>query len=209
MSVVTVITNPDQFFDQASDDPGLLAPSLVVLLAALLATASVVPMLQYVQQSLVGDASQLAVVFYVGGLAGGLLTPFVAWVLLTGLMHALTGYAFDGDGSFTTTLSFVGWGYVPALLSGLLSAVVNVWVFSSRAPQAISDPQQAQAFVQSVQGVPALKVVTVVGIAITLWQGLIWTFAVKHGRNVSERAAAISAGVPTLALVVLSASSLV
>ncbi len=165
-------------------------------------------MLQYIDQSLTGPAAGLSSIIYITTLAGGVLGPVVIWLIVTAFFYGVATPAFDGEGSFTDTLALAGWRYVPAVLNGLLSTFGYYWVFSNRSPQSVSDPQMAQSFIQSLQGITGIQLLTAVGIVFTIWQGIIWTYAIKQGLAVSLRDGAITAAVPVVAMVLFALNSL-
>jgi hypothetical protein len=194
MSALEVLTNPDGFFDRASDDPSLLGPALVVTVVAVVSAAASLPAVRAVQQAFTGDASAAGSFALVGGVVGGFGAVFVFWVLYTVVFHVIAAVAFDGSGSLGRLLSYVGWGHLPAILSAATGAVVNAVVFRSVTPP--SSPQEIQAFIQGVRSQPEFLVAGVVGLAVLTWQAFIWVFAVQHSHDIDRRSAAIAVAVP-------------
>ncbi|WP_226022473.1 Yip1 family protein [Halomicrobium salinisoli] len=204
----SLLTDPDRFFADESTDPDLLFPSIIVVAAGLLGALSQLPMLEYVDQSLTGTAAGASSLIYVSTLVGAVVGPIVIWLIVTAFFYGVATMAFDGEGSFVDTLGLVGWGYVPAVLSGLLSVFGYYWVFSTRPPESISDPRMVQTFLQDLQGIPEIRALIAVGILFTLWQGVIWAYAIKQGLDVSLREGAITAALPVVATVLFSLNSL-
>jgi len=194
MSPLGVLTNPDGFFDRASDDPSLVGPALVVAVVAAISAAASLPAVRAVQQAFTGEASAAGSFALVGGVVGGFVAVFVFWALYTVVFHVLATVAFDGSGSLGRLLAYVGWGHIPAVVSAGTSAVVNVVVFRAVTPP--SNPQQIQGFVRSVRSQPEFLVAGVVGLVVLVWQGLVWTFAVQHSHDIDLRSAAITVAVP-------------
>jgi hypothetical protein len=194
MSPLSVLTNPDGYFEGASDDPSLLAPALVVTAVGLVSAVASLPVFRTVQSALPPDAAGFANVVLAVSVVGGFLAVFVFWVLYTVLFHVIATVGFDGGGSLSDLLAFVGWGYLPGILNAAVSGVVTYLVYQNVTPP--SNPQQVRAFVQSVRNQPEFLVASVVGIAVLLWQGFVWTFAVHHSHDLDLRAAAITVAVP-------------
>jgi hypothetical protein len=194
MSSLSVLTNPDGYFARASDDPSLLRPALVVLAVGVISAVASLPVVQAVQSAFPDEAAAVGTFALVGGVVGGFLGVLVFWALYTVVFHALAVAVFGGEGSLSRLLSYVGWGYLPGIVSAAVGAVVNYVVFQNVTPP--SNPQQVQAFVQSVRSQPEFLVAGVVGLAVLLWQGFIWTFAVQHSHDLDLRSAAITVGIP-------------
>lgn len=204
----SLLTDPDRFFADESEDPDLLFPAIIVVAAGLLAALSQLPMLEYVDQSLTGTAAGASSFLYIVTLASAVVGPIIIWPVVTAFFYGVATIAFDGEGSFADMLGLAGWGYVPAVLSGLLSVFGYYWVFSNRSPQSISDPQMVQPFMQDLLTIPVIRALTAVGVLFTLWQGVIWAYAIKQGLDVSLREGAITAALPVVATVLLSLNSL-
>lgn len=194
MSLLSVLTNPDGYFERAGDDPSLLRPSLVVLAVGVVSALASIPVFQTVQRSMPEETAAFGGVVAVATVVGGFLGVFVFWVIYTVVFHVIATVGFGGDGSLTDLLAFVGWGYLPGIVSAAVGGVVNYYVFQNVTPP--SNPRQVQAFVQSVRSQPEFLVAGIVGIAVLLWQAFIWTFAVHHSHDTDLRAAAITVGIP-------------
>lgn len=194
MSPITVLTNPDGFFERASDDPSLLWPGLVVLAVGLVSAVASLPVIQAVQSAFPEQAAMIGTFALVGGVVGGFLGTAVFWVLYTVLFHVIAVVGFGGEGSLSRLLSFVGWGFLPGIFSAAVGVVVNYVVFQTVTPP--TNPEQVQPFVQSVRSQPEFLVAGIVGLVVLLWQGFIWTFAVSHSHDLDLRSAAITVGIP-------------
>jgi hypothetical protein len=137
--------------------------------------------------------------FQLIGVVIGFVLTYVIWVLWTAIFYGITA-VFDGSGGFTTTLKLVGWGFLPSLVGSVINLCINVYRFEIRGfdVPANAGPQAAQQFSQQISSGPLVALSAVLGIVFTLWAGLLWTFAVRHARQVTTRNAAIAVALPIL-----------
>jgi hypothetical protein len=196
MSSVTVLTNPDGFFDRASDDPSLLPPAGIVLVVALATAAASFPITQVIAESLPAEAGPAGSIAMVSGLLGPFLGTFLFWVIYAVVFHGIAVFAFGGEGSLSRLLAYVGWGHVPAILSVAVSGATNYVIAQNLTPP--SDPQQMQAFTRSLQNQPEFVIASLVGLVVLAWQAFIWTFAVRHSHGLDLRGAAITVAIPVV-----------
>lgn len=196
MSSITVLTNPDGFFDRASDDPSLLTPAVIVLVVALATAAASFPISQVIAESLPEEAGAVGSIAMVSGLLGPFIATFLFWVIYAVVFHALAVFVFDGAGSLSRLLAYVGWGHIPALLSVAVSGVTNYVLARSLTPP--SDPQGMRAFTRTLQSQPEFLIASLVGLVVLAWQAFIWTFAVRHSHGLDLRGAAITVAIPVV-----------
>lgn len=196
MSTTNLVTDPDAFFERKSKNPSLITSTAIVLLAALLSTAAIYPVIQYAQRGFEGSAAEAGGIFTALILATTFFTPIGLWLLFTVIFHIAMRIAFDGQGTFKHTLALVGWGFVPIIISSLISGIAAFVVIGSGTPGAISNAQEMTAVIENVQMIPALQMASIIGVALTIWQGFIWVIALKHGHEVSVRNTAITVGIP-------------
>lgn len=209
MSIINVLTDPDAALRERADNPGLLRPLGIVFLAGVAAVLA--PFLIY-RAFVAAGAPALASFSLGASIIVAFFGQFVAWVVLAVVFYVVS-IAFDGEGSLGDTLKLNGYGFLPAILMGVVAAVGQFVALQNVAvpdlPQEF-DEQTANEFVQSlaqfqtaVQSEPAVRIATLVVILLTVWQGVIWFYATKHARNLTARGAAISVGIP-VGLLVLS-----
>ena len=199
--VLDLLTNPDAFFADRSDDPSLLGPAGVVLLVAVVGVVGSYPVIQATISALPPEAGPFVTVIQVVGAVVGVAVSFVVWVLYAVAFHAIGYVAFDGDGSFRDVLALVGWGFVPAVVGSLANAVANFVVFSG--VQFPTDPTQVGRFVQELQSRPAFLVAGVLGVVFLLWSAFLWTFAVRHAEGLPLREAALTVASPVAVALLL------
>ena len=192
--VPDILIDPDAFFEREALDPGWLRPTGIVLLSALVGVIGSIPIIRATVANLPPEVGSFSALVYVVGAAGGVVGTLIFWVLYAGLFHVISAAGFGGDGPFSETLKLTGWGFIPHVVSGSISAIVNFYVFSGvRFP---SDPVQIQAFIGSLRSRPIFIVAELLGIAFLLWSAFLWTFAMRHGRNLRLKEAAITVAIP-------------
>jgi len=124
--MTNVLTNPDQFFAELSTrDESLKTPFLIVLVAATIAAISSAMMLSTIAPTLPEEAAVVSDVFPVIGAITGLLMLFILWLLYTGVFYVLSIF-FGGEGSFKRCLEFVGYGFIPMIISSLIGLAIFI-----------------------------------------------------------------------------------
>lgn len=191
--VFDILLDPNGFLERRADDPSLVGPVLVVAIVGIVAATSSYLTVQKVAGSF-GDGvgSFVAIGGAIGALSAVFVT-FVMWALFAGIFHAISAL-FDGDGGFRTTLALVGWGYVPSIFSGAISAAALFLALQQLT--APTDPASAATFQQQLSSHSLIITSSALGLVFTLWQGFIWTFAVKHARKLDLREAVLTVAGP-------------
>lgn len=187
-----LVIDPDGFFDRQRERSGLLRPALVVASAGFASVGSPLVVLNTLVDTL-GSGAGYFLVGYGIGLIGAVFGPFVEWILFSLGFFALSS-RFGGEGSIRRVFGLVGWGFVPVTGAGLLMTVATERAVSRIAPP--GNPEQVMAYVNLVQGDPTVRTAVVLGIVFSIWSGLLWVFAVKHARSLSNRQAVPTVAVP-------------
>ncbi|WP_458206967.1 Yip1 family protein [Haladaptatus sp. NG-SE-30] len=118
------------------------------------------------------------------------VAPFIGWIVIATGFHVLTALG-NGEGSFGNTASITAWGMIPSLLQTLVGFGLLYLTFRNTefggSPQAVLE--QMQSLVSRIRGGSLL-----LSAIVSLWQWYIWTYGLKHARNVSKEAAGVAAG---------------
>lgn len=192
-----LLFDPDGFFANHVEGDGLLGPATVVTAVGVAGLASPLVVLESLLNGLGAEAGYFLVGYGIG-LVGTFLGPFLEWMLLSLGFYAIST-RFGGRGPVRRVVRLVGWGFVPATLTGLVMTAAMLVTVQRIAPP--TDPAGALRFVRLVQTAPAVRLAILVGIAFTVWSGLLWVFAVKHARGLSVRHAIPTVTVPVLVVV--------
>ncbi|WP_292461800.1 YIP1 family protein [Methanolobus sp.] len=189
--MLEVLTDPNGFFKRKSNEEiKFKTPLLIVLLMAVVGAITVVLMMQNIMGNLPEEAAAFAWIGSVFGVVGAVIGAFIMWAVYSAIFYVIS-MLFNGEGSFKRVMEFVSYGFIPSIISSIISAI-----FTSRAYSNIdfSDPMIADVLLSD----PTLRIAGIVGIIFTLWSANIWIFALVHSRNLSVKNAAIAVGVPIL-----------
>lgn len=189
----TLLFDPDAFMRRRADDSGLAGPAMVVLLAGVAGVLSGLLVVQQVASNFEGDIGTVLAIGGVFTVIAGLVSMFFFWAVFAGAFHVIS-LAFDGEGDLKTTLALVGWGFLPSIVSGLVTAAAFYLALQNASVPA--DPAAMASFQQRLQSRSIFTAASLVAIALTLWQGFIWVFAVKHARQLDGRGAILTVAGP-------------
>lgn len=183
--------NPDEFFRERTDDPGLTGPLLVVFCTGVLGMASTLLVLQKQASTLASDVRPFAQVGMLVGAAGNLFLTFFFWMLYAAAFYFISRY-FGGSGEFRTTVKLVGWGFVPRIFMGLTNLGLTYYVVSGITADSTAE------FSRRLANSGALDVSSALVLVFVLWSAFVWTFAVKYARSLTDREAALTVIPPVL-----------
>lgn len=190
-----LFTNPDSFFDNL-ESPQFETSAKIISIVALV-NISPLFYLSYVIWGIYPSGS-LKIAVMVGMLIGivfGFFGVFVIWFVITCAMVAISGILFDGEGSVRQAMNFTSWGFIPGIFAGLVSSVLLFITY-----QGVAIPPNPETMAESVNQATSGQLgalTAVLRVPFLCWMGLIWTFAIKHARNIPLDKAALSASIPT------------
>jgi hypothetical protein len=209
-SLATLITNPREFFEALEARPvSLRTPALIVLVLGVISAVT-----GYQMSSVVVNALNIPGMEGLGGVMGAigaisaLIATFLFWVIYTAVFFAIS-MAFNGQGDFNRLLAYVGYGHLPQIIGGIVSAVLTWSYLANLRVPSLSDPQAIQEWTRSLMQDPTMRLSAAVGILFLLWSANIWIFGVRSGRKLSTRDATITVGVPVLLYILYTVYTLV
>jgi len=188
-----VFVDPDSFFASKTTEGRFRDALLVVVVAGLANALSGLATASQLLEAAGEGAGRFLIVGQLFGAILGVVGIFVMWIVFAGLFHLISRF-FDGSGEFRDVVTLTGYGFVPWIFFGLISGVINFYAYQGVVFP--SDPQQIPTFMQQLQSRPIFLVSGVLSIVFSLWRGFLWTFAVKHARDLSLKHAAITVGIP-------------
>lgn len=192
--MLNLLTDPDGFFEARADGPSLVGPSLVMLTVIIVGGLASLPTLQRTTAAMPAEAGAFASLVYLFGAIGAVVGTLVAWLLYAGVFHVVSAVVYGAEGGFTDTLALTGWGFVPRIPESVISGAISYAVFSGVTVPA--DPVRAARMMQQLTQDPLFTLASLLGIVFLLWSALLWTFAMRHGRDLTLRQAAVTVAVP-------------
>jgi len=208
--MLEVLTNPNGFFEaRMRETESLKIPALIVLISGLISGIAAYLItgltLEMLSETLPPEALGLATT--IGGISafiGALVFSLIIWVIFAAVFFGISS-VFKGEGSFKRTLEFVGYGYIPMILSGIISAVLMYNFISTAQIPHVTDPAEiADVITQWVTTNPMVRLSSVIGMLFMLWSANIWLFGLKHARNLSTRNALITVAIPVALYILYS-----
>jgi hypothetical protein len=202
MALTRLLIDPDTFFERHHSDPGLAGPVATVTAAALATTLSIAVVLARFSAAMSNPDRPLVLFGFGVGLLMAFLTIYLGWVGVAALAYGLlTRVPGTDPPEFRTLFRVLGWGYLPSIVSGLVSALAAAVVYGSLPVP--SDPSALSAMVAGVADSPVFTVSTTAVVACSLWQGGLWAIAIRHTAAIPIGRAGLVSAVPTGAVVVM------
>ncbi|WP_406660743.1 Yip1 family protein [Methanolobus sp. ZRKC3] len=198
--MLEVLTNPNGFFhNKINDEVEMKTPLMIMAVLALVGVISSVLIIQKTMEMLPPEAAKFAPVGIVAGIIGAIIGTLLTWIIYSGLFYLISMF-FNGEGDFKRLLEFTSYGFIPSIVSGLISAYYTNQLFDNLD---FSNPELMQELIKSD---PSMKIVSIIGIVFLLWSANIWIFAIAYSRNISVKNATIVVGLPILLYVLYVAS---
>ena len=213
--MLEVLTNPDKFFEtRMKGEESLKLPVFIVLISGIIGGISTFLsssiMMEAMAKTLPPEAQGFMSFMPIGSAIGAVIASFIAWLIIAAVFFGIS-CIFKGEGKFKRTLEFVGYGYIPTIIGGLISAVLvyNFVTTVQIPPITITDPTEIQEVITPLMKSPMLMLSSAVGILFMLWSANIWVFGLKHARNLSTRNALITVAIPVAAYILYSVYQMV
>ncbi|RJS83676.1 DUF1282 domain-containing protein [Methanophagales archaeon] len=213
--MLEVLTNPDKFFEtRKKGEESLKLPVFIILISGIIggisAFLSSSIMMEAMAKTLPPEAQGFMSFMPIGSAIGAVIASFIAWLIIAAVFFGIS-CIFKGEGKFKRTLEFVGYGYIPTIIGGLISAVLvyNFVTTVQIPPITITDPTEIQEVITPLMKSPMLMLSSAVSILFMLWSANIWVFGLKHARNLSTRNALITVAIPVAAYILYSVYQMV
>jgi len=208
--MLEVLTNPNKFFEtRKKGEESLKLPVFIVLISGIIGGISTFLsssiMMEAMAKTLPPEAQGFMSFMPIGSAIGAVIASFIAWLIIAAVFFGIS-CIFKGEGKFKRTLEFVGYGYIPTIIGGLISAVLvyNFVTTVQIPPITITDPTEIQEVITPLMKSPMMLLSSVVSILFMLWSANIWVFGLKHARNLSTRNALITVAIPVAAYILYS-----
>jgi len=200
-----LITNPDEFFAELKQrDVRIRVPLLTIVLpvAVIMAVYQFLLMTKF-SQIFPRELAQFLMVGAYISVVSTFIGVFAAWVIIAAVMHGLSSF-FGGRGEFRRTFEFVGYGFLPSLVGEVITVPMSLYYISRvelpklTVQQIQQNPEIVKKMMMSI--VPRSLVYSnlIINAAVTVWSLVLWSFAVKHAREIELKNAFICALIPTV-----------
>jgi hypothetical protein len=207
--MLEVLTNPNKFFEaRMNGEESLKIPVLIILIngiiGGIVAFLMVGITLEMLGETIPPEAMGIAST--IGGISafiGAVVVSFVIWVVFAALFFGISSI-FKGEGKFKRTLEFVGYGYIPMIISGIIGVVLLYNFVSTAHIPVVTDPTMIEDALEPLLKSSTMLLSSAIGILFMLWSANIWVFGLKHARNLSTKNAVITIAIPVAAYVLLT-----
>ncbi len=136
----------------------------------------------------------------ISGAIAAVIFSLIFWVVFAAIFY-LISCIFKGEGKFKRTLEFVGYGYIPMIISGIISAIFIYNIVSTAHIPVVTDPAKMAGAFEPLMKSPMMQLSYAISILFMLWSANIWVFGLKHARNLTTKNALITVAIPVAAYV--------
>lgn len=203
-----LLLNPRGFFEELiKEEVSLKIPLVIVLILGIISGSTAAAISGLTIQLLPSEAAAMGSVIMAFGVVGGIIGAFLMFLIWTVIFYGISAL-FKGQGTFKRTLQVVGYGVLPQIIGGLISTpIIYIYVSGISVPE-VSDPALIQQVLLELMASPMMQLASLIGILFLLWSASIWIFGVQAARNLTQRDAIITVGVPVAIYLVYTVISL-
>jgi hypothetical protein len=206
--MLEVLTNPNSFFKRKiNEDIEWKTPLLIMtVMTCITFISSYIIAITAVESALEGTGSfgSVGKIIMMGVMIiSAVIGTVFAWLLYSAVFYIIS-LLFNGEGDFKRLMEFIAYGFIPNIVGTIISLyflnkVMSNIDFSATDPNLIKDVMMAD---------PSMRISGIIGILFTLWSANIWLFGVMYARNISLKNSLIAVGIPIIASVLYSISTL-
>lgn len=190
--MLEVLANPGEFFESKMKKEADFKPPVIIIgIMAIISAISAYIVTTKAVASLASGAESYAQIGAIFVAIISIVVVFIMWIIYCGIFY-LISMVFGGQGNFKRVLEFVAYGFLPSILSSVISLILTSKAYSSF-DFSITDPELLQ---KTMLSDPYIMASSVIGILLTLWSANIWVFAMIHARNLTVKNALITVGIP-------------
>ena len=206
--MIEVLTNPNKFFEaRMKGEESLKMPVLIVLISGIIggivAFLTGTIMAEMLRGTLPPEAQGFISFMPIVGAIFAVIFSLIFWVIVAAIFFGIS-CIFKGEGKFKRTLEFVGYGYIPMIFSGIISAVLIYNFVSTVQIPVVTDPAKMTEALELLMKSPMMLLSSAIGILFMLWSANIWVFGLKHARNLSTKNALITVAIPVAVQVIFT-----
>jgi len=209
-----VILDPDGFFEELKmKEVSLQTPILIILVMSMIGAVSQFFIMNKLAGAFPEEIAGIMIIIGYTGIITIFISMLVMWAIISAVVHFTSSFL-GGKGPFKRTLQITGYGFIPLLISSLITTPVAIYYISNATVPSItmSDLQSGGVFMTDFVKVlmPADYVYfsLLITFAFSIWALMIWAFGIKQSRELPLNKAIISALVPFLAYICYTGYSL-
>jgi hypothetical protein len=204
-NIITAITRPDMFFaEMIKSGENLKIPFLFVAFAGIIGAIYGYEIGTLTGRMFASAGAGMGQIMVLSSVIGAFIGVVVFWLIGAAIFY-LISMVFKGNGTYTRTLEFVGYGFIPQIFGSLITLLTAIYYLPMvRVPvlRSFQDPALVQNAVTQLMRDPAMleltKVSAVIAIIFLLWSANIWIFGLKYARNLTIKNAVIVVLVPVI-----------
>jgi len=126
-----VITSPATTFEDIRQRPDYLLPIILMILTSIIAASIITPIALEAASEQMSEMPPEAMdrfeamrpISYILGMVGAVIAPLVVWLIMTALIHVISGII-GGEGEFKPLLSTLAYAGIPGYLKAIVMAIV-------------------------------------------------------------------------------------
>jgi len=196
-----VLFDPGRFFEERMrGEAGLKIPALIMLAYGIVGAVAAALMVNVIIAILPGEAQAFMAFGIAIAVIGALIMGYLMWIACAVILYAIS-MIFKGEGTFTRTLEFTGYGFLPQFIGSIIGAAFSYQIISNLAIPPMTNIEQIAEVSESLAGIiatdPLMQISGVLSLLFVLWSANILIFGMKYARNLSTRDAALTVGIPT------------
>jgi len=178
-AVKELLFHPDIFFTQkAGEKIDLIYPGIIVVIGG------VVGLMTPFIVSAFSRGEKVNVIMMPDAVIVGLLLPFIAWILISGMLFVLCRL-FSGTGTFGATIQNAGYGALP------LTILSAVGIFNGILIGRFME-------IPKMIGTVAIVGLGLLSVLFVIWSGCLWTYAMEKTHAIPHGKAMAAASVVVL-----------
>jgi len=198
--MIEILTNPNKFFEaKMGEEVSLKLPALIVLIIGIISGIGAYFMGGLTAEMLSGTLPPEAQGFIsfipISGAIAAVIFSLIFWVVFAAIFFGIS-CIFKGEGKFKRTLEFVGYGYIPMIFGGIISAILMYIIVSTAQIPVVTDPAKIAETLGPLLKSPMMLISYAISFLFMLWSANIWVFGLKHARNLTTKNALITVAIP-------------
>ncbi|WP_457549501.1 YIP1 family protein [Archaeoglobus sp.] len=202
--MLELITNPNEFFSELKrKDVKIKKPLLAIVLplAVTLSTYQYI-LINKLSQAFPKEVAQFLTIGAYIGIISSFIGIFAVWFIVAVMMHGISSF-FNATGNFRRTFEFTGYGFLPPLIGAIITIPISYcYISQAQLPkitinQLVQNPNIAKTLISGLLPKTLIYSNLLINLILTAWSLTIWTFAIKHAREIELKKAFITVLIPT------------